>query len=89
MSGKDALQTGGHDGEQPTRRQQRAYTILEICAILSLPRASFYHLRQHGQLPFLEELKPRLGRIVRYRADLVDRYAAGQWDGPRAFRRSA
>lgn len=29
-------------------------------------------------MPFLEELLPRMG-APRYRADLVDRYLAGQW----------
>lgn len=71
---------------------RRAYTIADVCDILNIPRRSFFHLRRAGQLPMLDELKPRLGRVVRYRADLVDRYAAGQWGQPRSFashRRSA
>lgn len=64
---------------------RRAYTIKQICEILTIPRRSFYHLRKAGRLPMLEELKPRLGHIVRYRADLVDRYADGQWGQPRSF----
>jgi hypothetical protein len=63
----------------------RAYTIATVCEILAIPRRSFFHLRRTGQLPMLEELKPRIGRVVRYRADLVDRYAAGQWGQPRSF----
>ncbi len=71
---------------------KRAYTTLEVCAILGIPRRSFFHLRKAGQLPMCQELTPRIGRIARYRADLVDRYAAGQWGQPRSFashRRSA
>jgi len=64
---------------------KRAYTIQEICEVLAIPRRSFFHLRKTGQLPMLDELKPRIGRVVRYRADLVDLYAAGQWGQPRSF----
>jgi hypothetical protein len=64
---------------------KRAYTIAQICEALELPRSSFFNLRQTGQLPFLEELKPRLGRVVRYRADLIDRYLDGQFGQPRSF----
>ena len=67
----------------------RCYTIAELLAQLQLGRRTFYTLKSRGQLPFLEELKPRIGRRPRYRADLVDRYLAGQWGGPRAFRKSA
>ena len=45
-----------------------------------------------GQLPFLEELQPRLGGTPRYRAELVDRYLGGQWGQSTHFashRRSA
>lgn len=88
MSRQRALEPRGDDRQQPQRRVQRAYTIAEICNRLSIPRSTFFHLRTRGQLPFLEELQPRLGRVVRYRADLIDRYADGQWSGPRSFRRS-
>lgn len=69
----------------------RCYTIAQLLGVnlLNMPRRTFYDLLAQGKLPFLEELKPRLGRSPRYRADLVDRYLAGQWTGPRAFRRSA
>jgi hypothetical protein len=47
-------------------------------------------LRKAGGLPFIEELRPRLGRNrPRFRADLIDRYLAGQWHGPRAFRKAS
>lgn len=65
--------------------RQRAYTIAQVCEILTLPRRTFFKLRRAGQLPMLQELRPRLGRVVRYRADLVDRYADGQWGQPRSF----
>lgn len=63
----------------------RAYTVTQVCEILSIPRRSFFHLRNTGQLPMCEELKPRIGRVVRYRADLVDQYAENQFGRPPAF----
>ena len=80
----------------PGRRMSDAhcYTVSDIVAKLQIPRASFYALKAQGRLPFLEELKPRLGRIRRYRADLVDRYLTGEYKAPvkaplRKFKRSA
>jgi hypothetical protein len=55
------------------------YTGRDVRARLGMSLATFKRLRAAGGLPFLEELRPRLGRIIRYRADLVDRYLAGQW----------
>jgi hypothetical protein len=70
----------------------KCYTVAQLLGpdLLNLPRATFYALKAAGQLPMLEELKPRLGRCARYRADLVDRYLANQWP-PRslAVRRTA
>ena len=43
----------------------RCYTVAQVCEKIQVPRASFYLLRAQGRLPFLEELKPRLGRIAR------------------------
>lgn len=65
----------------------RCYTIAQLLSVdlLNLSRSTFFDLRRRGALPFLEELTPRIGRCARYRADLVDRYLAGQWTGPRAF----
>lgn len=71
---------------------RRCYTLPQVLELVQIPRRTFYTLRNAGKLPFLEELKPRVGRRVRYRADLVDRYLAGQWGQPRSFsthRRSA
>lgn len=47
--------------------------------MLRLSRSTFYEALAAGQLPFLEELRPRIGGRPRYRADLVDRYLAGAW----------
>lgn len=70
----------------------RALTITDVCAALNIPKRSFFHLRRAGQLPMCQELKPRIGRVVRYRADVIDRWLAGEWGQPRSFsshRRSA
>jgi hypothetical protein len=57
----------------------RCYTVPEVLAKLQMAPRTFMRLKRAGALPFLEELKPRLGRRVRYRADLVDRYLRGEW----------
>lgn len=56
----------------------RCYTVAELLTKLSMPRSTFFDLKASGQLPFLEELRPRLGKRIRYRADLVDRYLDGR-----------
>jgi hypothetical protein len=63
----------------------RCYTVPQVLAKLQMKQSTFTELKRHGKLPFLEELYPRLGRCVRYRADLVDRYLAGEWGQSRAF----
>lgn len=63
----------------------RCYTVAQVLERLQLPRRTFFTLKKAGQLPFLEELEPRIGRCIRYRADLIDRYLAGQWGHPRSF----
>jgi hypothetical protein len=65
----------------------RCYTVAQLLGVelLNMPRRTFFTLRKAGRLPFLDELKPRIGRRIRYRADLVDRYLAGQWGQPRSF----
>jgi excisionase family DNA binding protein len=67
----------------------RCYTVPQLLESLQLTKRTFRRLRAAGKLPFLEEIQPRLGRSVRYRADLVDRYLAGQWGQSRFFRRHA
>lgn len=57
----------------------RCYTGRQVREKLQMSQSAFTRLKQQGLLPFLEELRPRLGHNVRYRADLVDRYLAGQW----------
>jgi excisionase family DNA binding protein len=61
----------------------RCYTTTEVIAILKIPRRTFYRLKAIGQIPFLEELRPRIGRRRRYRAEPVDRYLENRWRGPR------
>jgi hypothetical protein len=65
----------------------RCYTVHQLLGVelLNMPRRTFFTLKKAGRLPFLEELKPRLGRRIRYRADLVDRYLAGQWGQSRSL----
>lgn len=65
--------------------EPRCYTMPELLEKLQMPERTFFTLKLAGKLPFLEELKPRLGRRVRYRADLVDRYLAGEWGQARTF----
>ena len=64
----------------------RCYTVAQLLSMLQLSRSVFFMLKSTGQLPFLEELRPRIGRKIRFRADLVDRYLEG--DGVRAAIRS-
>lgn len=63
----------------------RCYTVPEVLAKLQMKQRTFTTLKRQGALPFLEELQPRLGRRVRYRADLIDRYLSGQWGQSRFF----
>ena len=66
---------------------RRCYTIPDLLVALRLTSSSFFELRAAGRLPFLEELKPRIGKHPRYRADLVDQYLRGEWLNRRgAFR---
>lgn len=87
MSAKDRLQSAPAPSEQPNGRRHRCYTVAQLCEALAIPRRSFFHLRRTGQLPFVEELQPRIGRVLRFRADLIDRYLAGQLGQPRSFRK--
>jgi hypothetical protein len=61
---------------------KKFYTKAQLLVLLELPLSTFDDLRRAGRLPFLEELRPRLGKHARYRADLVDRYLTGQWNTP-------
>lgn len=64
------------------------YTVAEVLERLQMTERTFQRLRKAGALPFLEELRPRLGRRPRYRADLIDRYLDGRWGTPIAFARA-
>lgn len=55
------------------------YTTADVLQKLRMARRTFFHLKRTGQLPCLEELRPRLGRVVRYRKDLIDQWCAGDW----------
>jgi hypothetical protein len=55
------------------------YTARDIQQRLKMSRATFHVLKRAGKLPFLEELKPRLGGVIRYRADLVETYLRNEW----------
>jgi hypothetical protein len=66
----------------------RCYLVPEILPLLNMNAKTFARLRKAGKLPFLEELRPRLGRKARYRADLIDRYLEGRWERPLAFART-
>ena len=57
----------------------RCYLIPDLLVRLQMSLRTFTRQRKAGALPFLEELRPRIGRRPRYRADLVDRYLAGEW----------
>lgn len=67
----------------------RCYTVPQLLELLQMPASTFDNLRRAGKLPFLEELRPRLGKHARYRADLVDRYFAGQAEARRGSFRVA
>jgi hypothetical protein len=57
----------------------RCYTIAEVRAHLHVSERTFRSLWKAGRYPFLEEVLPRFGRRIRFRADLIDRYVSGQW----------
>jgi excisionase family DNA binding protein len=65
----------------------RCYTLPEVLAQLKMPRRTFYDLRTQGRLPFIEELRPRIGRTARFRADLIDRYLENRYRGPQPVRK--
>jgi hypothetical protein len=66
----------------------RCYTRAQVMEKLQLPRRTFFALKQAGRLPMLEELRPRIGRAARYRADLIDRYLEGRFQVVRSFSRA-
>lgn len=69
--------------------EPRCYTLAQVLERAQIPTRTFFTLKKAGKLPWLQEILPRAGRLRRYRADLVDRYLAGQWNQPRVFGRRA
>jgi len=55
-------------------------------AILGMMSAKKFE-RKHkaGELPYVVELQPSIPNHKLYRADLIDRYAAGEWEAPRTL----
>jgi hypothetical protein len=56
----------------------RCYLIPELLERLQISRRQFEIKRASGEMPYIEELLPRIGRRPRYRADLVDAFLAGE-----------
>lgn len=76
MKRQQGRESGASSGQQPQSAANRVYTSTQIIGLLQISRSSFFHLKRRGALPFLHAL--HVGRSVRYRADLVDRYLAGR-----------
>ena len=55
------------------------YLTAELLTKLEMSRSTFDDLRKRGKLPFIEEIKPRIGRKIRWRREPVDRYLASNW----------
>jgi hypothetical protein len=64
---------------------RECYTLDQVIEKMQMPRRTFFTLKKAGLLPWVEEIRPRAGRRIRYRKDLLDRYIAGQFRGPRAI----
>lgn len=59
----------------PTKaRQPKCYTVAQLLDALQLSRTQFFELKRQGELPFLEELQPRVGGKHRYKAEPIDLY---------------
>ena len=59
---------------RPRRQPAPTYTVPDILRILRISRRTFFRLRKSGAAPFLEDVTPRVGRTVHYRAAPVDAY---------------
>lgn len=83
MSRQQPLQVLASDPHQADRHVElpacRCYSAAQIIAFLGIGESAFYDLKRRHRLPFVQELTPRLGRLVRYKAEPVDRYLAGEW----------
>lgn len=63
-----------------SRFEAGAYTITKVLERIDMARSTFYRLLAAGELPFLEEVQPRLGKRPRFRADLVEQYVANTFN---------
>lgn len=88
MSRKRGFQTPAPAPEKTNGHAHGCYSAAQIIALLNISPRSFFEWKRRGELPFVEELRPRLGRSVRYRADLIERYLRGEWSGS-SFRQRA
>jgi hypothetical protein len=57
---------------------RRCYLAADVRAMLGLSKTEFFKKKRTGQLPFLVELLPRIGR-PRYRAEDIDAYLRGEY----------
>jgi hypothetical protein len=57
----------------------RCYTTAQVLDRLQLRPSTFRDLKRAGQLPWVQEIVPRMGRTRRYKAEPIDRYLAGLW----------
>ena len=57
----------------------KCYTRRQVIDLLHLKDRTFERMKKAGELPMVEELLPVLRRHKLYRADLLDRYLAGEW----------
>lgn len=88
MADQRALQSPTTPSQQPNSRRHvmhgsldaGAYTITKVLERIDMARSTFYRLQAAGELPFLEEVKPRLGKRPRFRADLVEQYVANTFN---------
>jgi predicted DNA-binding transcriptional regulator AlpA len=58
------------------------YRVRDVLALLQMSERTFFRLKAEGKLPYLEEIRPRSGRALRFRRDLIDQYLAGDWGRP-------
>jgi hypothetical protein len=63
------------------------YLAAEVCDLLKMKASTFLNLKAQGKLPFLHEIRPRLGKHARYKAEPVDRYLRGEWTESAEVRR--
>lgn len=87
MSGQQQFQPAPSPAQQPHGRANRVYTLVQLLSVelLNMPRSTFFHLRAKGELPWVQEIRPRAGRVARFKAEPINRYLDGLWNQPRSF----